>query len=140
MSGNLIFAQFHGCNNMNGILSARMNRNILSPKSCSLCSYVCISLPGPAHPPHSQIFSQIIHTNKQLDRIYGCEEGVLVLVGQYIYMSRENKTLETEYFWQTEREGGIHNIRLCGKTLVGLPFSKNLAIIIRAAIEQPCHR
>ena len=31
MSGNLIFAQFHGCNNMNGILSAHMNRNILSP-------------------------------------------------------------------------------------------------------------
>ena len=44
-------------------------------------------------------------------------EGVVVLEGQYIYTSRENKTLETEYFWQTEREGGVYNIRLCGKTL-----------------------
>ena len=25
-------------------------RNILSPRSCFLCSYVCIGLPGPAHP------------------------------------------------------------------------------------------
>ena len=35
---------------------------------------------------------------KQLDRIFHFG-GVLVLEGQYIHTSRENKTLETEYFW-----------------------------------------
>ena len=43
---------------------------------------------------------------------------MLVLEGQYIHTSRENKTLKTEYFWQTEREGGVHDIRLWGEDLV----------------------
>ena len=41
----------------------------------------------------------------------------MVLEGQYIHTSRENKTLETEYLWpidtygQREREiGGVHTI------------------------------
>ena len=52
---------------------------------------------------------------------------MLVLEDHYIHTSRENKALDTEYFWPTqtyrEREG-VHIIRLCGKTLFGLPCSK----------------
>ena len=58
-------------------------------------------------------------------------EGVLVLENHYIHTSRENKALDTEYFWpiqtyiraKREREG-VHIIRLCGKILFGLPCSK----------------
>ena len=93
---------------MNGILSACMYllaRNILSPRSCSLCSYVCIGLPRPAHPPKVK-YSLSAHMNKgkangvqAIRQNISLCEGVLVLEGQYIHTSRENKTLETEYFW-----------------------------------------
>ena len=88
-------------------------------------------------PSQSEIFSLSARTNKRkangvqaIRQNISVWEGVLVLEGQYIHMSRENKTLETEYFWpidtyeQREREGGVHTILLCGKTLFGLPFSK----------------
>ena len=86
---------------MNGILSAHMHvlaRNIVSPRSCSLCSYVCIGLPRQAHPPKvkyslSAVYKQAIRQNISL-----CE-GVLVLEDHYVHTSRENKALDTEYFW-----------------------------------------
>ena len=49
-----IFLLFMQHKYINGILSVRMcvlARNILSQSCCSLCSYVCIGLPRPAHPP-----------------------------------------------------------------------------------------
>ena len=110
---------------INVILSSHMYllaRNILSSRSCSLCSYVCIGLPRPAHPPKVK-YSLSAHMNKgKANRVQAIRqnisllEGVLVLEGKCIHMSRENKTLETEYFWpidtckQREREGGVHTI------------------------------
>ena len=56
---------------------------------------------------------------------------MLVLEDHYIHTSRENKALDTEYFWpiqtfiwaKKEREDFI-SLDLCGKTLFGLPCSK----------------
>ena len=95
----LDFAQFCGCIDMNGILSTHMyvlGRNILSQSSCSLCSYVCIGLPRPAHPPKVK-YSLLVYKQAIRQNISLCE-GVLVLEGKYIHTSRENKSFETEYF------------------------------------------
>ena len=43
--------------------------NILSPRPFSLCSYVCIGLPRPAHPPKVKYLS-LLYVSKQLDRIF----------------------------------------------------------------------
>ena len=72
-------------------------RKILCPRSCSLCSYVCNGLPGPAPLPKvkyslSAVYEQAIRQNISL-----CE-GVLVLEDHYIHTSRENKALDTEFF------------------------------------------
>ena len=79
--------------------------NILFQSSCSLCSYVCIGLPGPAHPHKVKysLRSDHIHclfpcSYMRRENISLCE-GVLVLEAQYIHTSRENKSFETEYFW-----------------------------------------
>ena len=46
-------------------------------------------------------------------------EGVLVLEGQYIHMSRENKTLETEYFWSIDtcEQREYHSYQYIHKTV-----------------------
>ena len=80
-------------------------RNILSPGPFSLCSYVCIGHPRPAHPPEVK-YSLSAHTNKgiangvqAIRQNFPLWEGVLVLEGYYIHTSREKKGLETKYFW-----------------------------------------
>ena len=85
-----------------GLLAAR---KILCPRPCSLCSYVCNGLPRQVHPPKvkyslSAVYKQAVRQNISL-----CE-GVLVWEDHYIHTSRENKALDTEYFWpiQTYRE------------------------------------
>ena len=81
-----------------------LGRNILSQSCCSLCSYACIGLPGPAHPPKVKysLRSDKLHclfpsSYKQRENI-SLWEGVLVLEGQYIHTSRESNSFETEYF------------------------------------------
>ena len=120
---------------MNGILSACMSvlaRNIMCPKPCSLCSYVCNALPRQAHPHKvkyslSAVYEQAIRQNISL-----CE-GVLVLEDHYIHTSRENKALDTEFFWPIqmyrEREG-VHIIRLWGKTVLVFPVPKLWLVIM----------
>ena len=81
-----------------------LGRNILSQSYCSLCLYVCIGLPGPAH-PHKVKYS--LRSDK-LHCLFPCSyeqrenislwEGVLVLEGQYIHTSRESHSFGTEYF------------------------------------------
>ena len=81
------------------------DRNILSQRPCSLCSYVCNGIPGPAHPPKVK-YSLRSH---KLHCLFPCSyeqrenislwEGVLVLEDHYIQTSRENKAFKTEYFW-----------------------------------------
>ena len=81
-----------------------LGRNILSQSCYSLCLYVCIGLPRPAHPPKVK-YSLSAHMSKGKgngayviwENISLCE-GVLVLEGQYIHTSRESHSFETEYF------------------------------------------
>ena len=59
---------------------------------------VCNGLPRQAHPPKvkyslTAVYEQAIRQNISL-----CE-GVLVLEDHYIHTSRENKALDTEFFW-----------------------------------------
>ena len=111
---------------MNGFLSARMSvlaRNILCPKPCSLCLYVCNGLPRQAHPPKVKYSLSAVYEQAIRQNILLCED-VLVLEDHYIHTSKENKALDTEYFWpiqtyiraKREREG-VHIIRLWGKTM-----------------------
>ena len=92
-------------------------RNILSQSSCSLCSYVCIGLSGPAH-PHKVKYSlrsdQIhcfflgLHMSRENISLW---VDVLVFEDQYIHTSRENTSFETKYSGQyihTSRENDIH--------------------------------
>ena len=79
-------------------------RNILCPRPCCLCSYVCNGLPRQAHPPKVK-YSLSAHTNKgkangvrAIRQNISLWEGVLVLEDHYIHMNRENKALDTEYF------------------------------------------
>ena len=80
-------------------------RNILSQWPCSLCSYVCNGIPGPAHPAKVKysLRSHKLHclfpySYEQRENI-SLWEGVLVLEDHYIHSSREKKAFETEYFW-----------------------------------------
>ena len=76
----------------------------------------------------SAVYEQAIRQNISL-----CE-GVLVLEDHYIYMSRENKALDSEYFWpiqtyiqaKRERNRWISCLLIVweGKTMSGLPFPK----------------
>ena len=92
---------------------------------------VCIGLPNPAHPPKvkyslSPCDEQAIKQNISL-----CM-GVLVLEVQYIHVSRENKSFETEYFWpintyihtsrERERNRWISWPSVYCKTMAGLPY------------------
>ena len=100
-------------------------RNILSQSCCSLCSYVCIGLPGPAQPPKVKYSLR----SDQLHCLFTCLyeqrenislwEGVLVLQGQYIHMSRENNSFETEYFWSihTYKQRECHSYQYICKTV-----------------------
>ena len=60
-------------------------------------------------------------TNKQLDRIFDCEEGVLVLECHYMHTNRENKAFDTKYFWQIHR----YEQREREKTVDFMTFSVN---------------
>ena len=116
-------------------------RNILSPRPFSLCSYVCVGLPRPAHPPKVK-YSLSAHMNKgkangvqPIRQNISLWEGVLVLEGQYIHTSREKKALETEYFWpiqtyirtKRERNRWISCLSIVGKTMLSLPFQNSAA-------------
>ena len=69
-------------------------RNILSPSSCSLCSYICIGLPGPVHPHKVKYSLRSDQIHFLLPCSYTTREGVLVLEDQYIHTSRENAIRE----------------------------------------------
>ena len=67
-------------------------RNILSQSCCSLCSYVCIGLPRPTHPPKVKYSLSACMSKGKGNRVnliwenISLWEGVLVLEVQYIHM------------------------------------------------------
>ena len=92
-------------------------------------------------PCQSEIFSPCLYEQGKANGVQAIRQnislwqGLLVLEGQYIHTSRENKTLETEYFWQTEREGGVHIIRLCRRPCCGLPCYK-IGLLLKTTLSQ----
>ena len=119
-------------------------RNFLSPRPFSLCSYVCIGLPKPAHPPKVK-YSLSVGMNKgkangvqAIRQNISLWEGVLVPQGQYRHTSREKKALETEYFWpiqtyiraKRERNRWISCLFNCGEDRVGSSLPKLWLVMI----------
>ena len=117
-------------------------RNILSQSCCSLCLYACTGLPRPAHVPKVK-YSLSAHMNKGKGNGFNLIwenispwEGVLVLEGQYIHMSRESNSFKREYFWpihmHKEREKQVDFMPFnCEEDHVfGLPF-QNSELLLR---------
>ena len=85
--------------------------NTVSKSSFSLCLYVCIGLPGPAHPSLSEIFSQIafLYTSRVFQNI-SLREGVLVLEGQYIHTERKwafRHSIQGQHEQRTSKEQAV---------------------------------
>ena len=128
----LYFAQFCGCiDYMNGILSACMcvlARNILSQSSCSLCSYVCIGLPIPPHPPKVK-YSLSACTSKQLDRIFhfvrvcwSWKANTYIQAERTTALRQNISGQYTHSYQQREREtDGFHAFLLSGRPCLVFP-------------------
>ena len=96
----------------------------------SLCLYVYNGLPRQAHPPKVKYSLSAVYEQAIRQNILLCED-VLVLEDHYIHTSRENKALDSEYFWpvqtciqaKRERRWSLY-LLIVWKTLFGLPCSK----------------
>ena len=80
---------------------------------------ICMYWPSrTSTPSQSKIFCLIACSYKQRENIL-LWEGVVVLEGQYIHTSRENKSFETEYFWpiHTYEQSECHAYQYIHKTV-----------------------
>ena len=116
---------------MNGILSACMcvlARNILFQSSCSLCSYVCIGLPRPPHPPKVKYsLSAGIRASNETEyfTLWGCAGPGRPI---HTYKQREHQLWDriflanTRIWAERERNRWISCLLIVRKTVSGLPF------------------
>ena len=118
-------------------------RKILCPRPCSLCLYVCNALPRQAHPPKVKYSLSAVYEQAIRQNISVCE-GLLVLEDHYIHTSRENKALDTEYFWpiqthiqaKREREKEFISLDCAGRPCLVFPFQNcgSLTVFVRQVI------
>ena len=103
--------------------------------------YVCNGLPRQAHPPKVKYSLSAVHKQEIRQNISLCED-VLVLEDHYIHTSRENKALDTEYFWpiqtyirakrEREKQMDFMPFNCVGRPCLVFPFQNcsNLTVFV----------